>query len=126
MAAVRKLIRSSDDRILGGVCAGLAEYFNLDPTLVRAVFVLVSLLGGSGLLAYLVLWLIMPVKEDKPVAAKTNKVKARSGNFIAFFLIGLGAVLLLKNFGVTRMIHFRLFWPLLLVFGGIVLFTKKD
>lgn len=43
-----------------GVCAGLADYFDIDPTLVRALWILFTLLGGSGVLAYIILWVIMP------------------------------------------------------------------
>jgi phage shock protein C len=56
----RKIFRSRTDRMLGGVCGGLGAYFNLDPTLVRLAFVAVTLLGGSGVLIYIILWLITP------------------------------------------------------------------
>ena len=56
----KKLYRSRTDRKILGVCGGLAEYFNVDSTLVRVIVVLVALLGGCGLLAYLVAALIMP------------------------------------------------------------------
>ena len=56
----KRLVRSMDDRMVAGVCAGLANYFNLDPSLVRLLFVLVFFLGGSALLIYLILWIVMP------------------------------------------------------------------
>jgi len=56
----KKLRRSRGDRMVAGVCAGLAEYFNVDPVLVRLVFVLLALAGGPGVLLYIVLWFIMP------------------------------------------------------------------
>ncbi len=56
----KKLYRSRTDRKILGVCGGLAEYFNVDSTLVRVIVVLVALLGGCGLLAYLIAALIMP------------------------------------------------------------------
>lgn len=57
----RRLSKSSD-RILGGVCGGIAEYLDMDPTLVRIGYVLISLLSVAfpGVLAYLIFWLIMP------------------------------------------------------------------
>jgi len=57
-----KKLTKSANRILGGVCGGLAEYFNMDPTLVRILYVLVSVVSVAfpGLLVYLILWLIMP------------------------------------------------------------------
>ncbi|MBW7846537.1 MAG: PspC domain-containing protein [Bacteroidales bacterium] len=60
MTNVKKLYRSRFNRILGGVCYGLADYLNLDPTIVRVGWVLFTLLGGAGLLAYLVCWIIVP------------------------------------------------------------------
>jgi phage shock protein PspC (stress-responsive transcriptional regulator) len=56
----RRMYRDPDSRIIGGVCSGLAAYWNMDPTIVRVVFVVLVFLGGSGLLIYLILWLIMP------------------------------------------------------------------
>ncbi|HWD45778.1 MAG TPA: PspC domain-containing protein, partial [Actinomycetota bacterium] len=60
MEATRKLYRSRTDRKLGGVCGGLAEYFNLDPTLLRVLFVVLAVLGGSGLIIYLAMWILVP------------------------------------------------------------------
>jgi len=54
-------MRSSADKKIGGVCGGLAEYFDLDPTLIRVIWVLLVLCGGTGLLAYLILWIVLPV-----------------------------------------------------------------
>lgn len=56
----KKLYRSSSNRVFVGVCGGLAEYFDLDPTLVRVGWVIFSALGGSGVLAYLVCAIIIP------------------------------------------------------------------
>jgi len=56
----KRLYRSNRDVMLGGVAGGLAEYFNLDPTLVRLIFVLLALAGGPGIILYLILWIIMP------------------------------------------------------------------
>ncbi len=60
MNTVKKLTRSKFNRIIGGVCYGFAEYFNLDPTIVRIGWVLFTALGGAGALAYLVCWVIIP------------------------------------------------------------------
>ena len=57
---MKRLTRSSTDRKLAGVCAGIAEYFDLDPTLIRIGWVIFSLLGGSGLLAYIICAIVMP------------------------------------------------------------------
>lgn len=57
---VKRLVRSRRDRMLGGVCGGLAEYLDTDPTIIRLAFALSILLGGVGILAYLVMWIVMP------------------------------------------------------------------
>ena len=60
MAETRKLYRSRSNRQVAGVCGGLAEYFSMDPTLIRVLFVVLAVLGGSGLVLYLALWIIVP------------------------------------------------------------------
>lgn len=54
------LRRSKQDRMLAGVCGGIAEYLGWDPTLVRVAWIILTLLGGSGILLYLILWVVMP------------------------------------------------------------------
>ena len=60
MAATRKLYRNKTSRQLAGVCGGLAEYFNLDATLIRVLFIVLAVLGGSGVVLYIALWIIVP------------------------------------------------------------------
>jgi phage shock protein C len=56
----RKLYRSKTNRKLAGVCGGLAQYLNVDATVIRVLFVLLAVLGGSGLVLYLAMWIIVP------------------------------------------------------------------
>ena len=56
----KRLSRSTNNRMLGGVCAGVAEYFNLDPTIVRIIYVVLFFAGTVGLLLYLIMWLLIP------------------------------------------------------------------
>ena len=56
----QKLYRSRDERMIGGVCGGLGEFFGIDPTWMRLLFVLLTIFGGSGVLVYLVMLLIVP------------------------------------------------------------------
>ncbi len=60
MNEVRRLYRARFNRVIGGVCYGMANYFNMDPTIVRLIWVLFTLLGGAGILAYLVCWIVIP------------------------------------------------------------------
>jgi phage shock protein C len=56
----KKLVRSTNDQMVAGVAAGIAQYFNIDPTIIRLLFVLMAITGGHGLLVYLIMWMIMP------------------------------------------------------------------
>ncbi len=62
MTDYKKLYRIPSKGMLGGVCAGLGEYLNADPTLIRLLFVLLTLAGGSGVVLYIAMWLIVPSK----------------------------------------------------------------
>ncbi|WP_420575996.1 PspC domain-containing protein [Ekhidna sp.] len=66
--AVKKLFRSTDDRVLGGVAGGIASYFGTDPVVIRVIFVVSIFLGGAGLLVYLIMWIITP--EAKSITEK--------------------------------------------------------
>ena len=57
---IKRLYRSRRDRMIGGVCGGLAEYLDTDPTIIRLAFALSILLGGAGVIAYLIMWIVMP------------------------------------------------------------------
>lgn len=59
----KKRLTRSNNGMIGGVCAGLAEYLNLDPTIVRIVWVLMVLFVGFGILLYVILWLVMPKQQ---------------------------------------------------------------
>ena len=60
MSHNKRLYRDPDNRVLGGVCGGLGAYFNVDPVLFRLIFIIIFLVFGTGLIIYLVLWLITP------------------------------------------------------------------
>ena len=60
MEEPRKLYRSRNQRMVAGVCGGLADYFNIDATVVRVLFLILSVFGGTGLVIYLVMWIIVP------------------------------------------------------------------
>ena len=58
----KKLYRSQDNKMICGVCAGIAEYFHIDPTVIRLAFAILACFGGSGILAYFVAAIIVPPK----------------------------------------------------------------
>ena len=63
---IKRLYRSRRDKILGGVCAGIAEYFNVDPVLVRLLLIIFTLISmGLGIVAYLIAWIIVPEEPKR-------------------------------------------------------------
>lgn len=58
----KRLYRSSTDKMLGGVCAGIGEYLDVDPTVIRLLWVVLGLMGGAGLLAYIIALIVIPNK----------------------------------------------------------------
>lgn len=60
----KRVYRSRTDRVLGGVCSGIGKYFGLDPVLLRVIWAIAFFVGGAGLLAYIIAWIIIP---EEPV-----------------------------------------------------------
>ncbi|MGA8263956.1 MAG: PspC domain-containing protein [Ignavibacteriaceae bacterium] len=142
----KKWYRSRKDKMIGGVAGGLAEYFDIDPTIVRILFV-VGLFMGAGFLAYIVLWIVVPeepygletaqqtstnsgaAKETSDQNAESQTAeqaqaqtqhKQNSSHIFAAILIVFGVLLLIDNF-----VHFHAFWPLLLILIGVGILLKS-
>ena len=78
-SGTKRLYRAREGRVVAGVCAGLAAYFGVDPTLVRLAFALVTVFGGIGVLLYLVAWIVIPEEGgDGASIAETVVNKRRS------------------------------------------------
>ena len=60
----KRLYRSNTDKMICGVCGGIAEYFDIDPTLVRLAWILFTACAGSGIIAYIIATIVMPKKSD--------------------------------------------------------------
>ena len=73
---VRKLYRSRSERMIAGVCGGLGEFFGIDATLLRVLFVLLAVFGGSGIIIYLVTLIIVPEEPLKQTLGKSEMLKA--------------------------------------------------
>jgi phage shock protein C len=127
----RMLYRHPSDRVLGGVCAGLADFTGLDVALIRILwFVATIATGGGGILAYGALWLLLPVGttsqgQVRPPALELNE---RNLGRAAMLLIGLGVLWLLANMGVLPWLWSgfwwvmgMVFWPLLLIGVGYMI-----
>jgi len=61
----KKLYRSKKNKMIAGVCGGIAEYFDIDPTLVRLLGLVLVLSGGAGVIAYIIAWIIIPEKPEQ-------------------------------------------------------------
>lgn len=81
VAGRRKLMRSRTDRKIAGVCAGFAEYFDLDVTVIRVVWLIAVVCGGTGLLAYIIAWIVMPEEPAYvPVAPPASPPQPYQGS----------------------------------------------
>jgi phage shock protein C len=133
----KKLYRSRTDSILAGVCGGLAEYFDIDPSLVRVGAVLLTLAWGAGLLAYLVLWLIVPQKplesslgeEERAEtgvhgAAFEKSERDRGVFFVGMILTIIGVLLLMNNYVSFAWLSLHKLWPLLIIVVGIIIIAR--
>ena len=72
---VKRVYRSKNERMLAGVCGGLGEYFNIDPTLVRILFIIFALIVGGGILLYIILWLLIPEEPEAVENAQETPVE---------------------------------------------------
>ncbi|RIH90369.1 phage shock protein C [Calidithermus terrae] len=135
----RKLYRSEKDQVIAGVCGGLAEYFSIDPVLVRALFVLLALFGGGGFVLYLILWIVIPKASAAPAGSEDTlrqgfeEVRGearkmvqggRSSATLGWILLLVGAWFLLDNLGWLR-VNGDLLWPALLIGLGVVLLLRE-
>ncbi|HOJ76882.1 MAG TPA: PspC domain-containing protein [Bacillota bacterium] len=144
---MKRLFRSRQNAIIGGVCGGIGEYFNIDPTIIRILFVLLT---GAGILPYLILWIILPYQDQKSsdpaetIRAGAAEIgeKARNlsetirnnrpdsqhtGLLLGLGLIVIGSLILLRNLGFIwfEWINLRNLWPLLLIAFGVSLLINR-
>jgi phage shock protein C len=131
----RRLYKSRTNRMIDGVCGGVAEYFGLDPTLVRIVWVLVTLLGGSGFILYIAAMIIMPVNHEAPLATEGSAPgevvysAPDKRRFWGIVLVLIGAFVLLINLGLIAdfswwsFSHRFVFPALLIAIGAILVLT---
>ena len=140
----RRLTRSRD-QMLAGVAGGIADYFSLDPTIVRILFVISAFVSfGTAILAYIVLALVLPKEDrgeppagtprsDDPAARAAGLPDTRGidgGVILGIVLVAVGFLVLLNGFEVLRWFGWRLFdfwWPGLLILAGLALiFMRRD
>lgn len=140
----KPLCRSHSDRMLGGVCGGLANSFNIDVVWIRLFFILLTLGDGIGLMFYVILWIVLPDEEHAGMRFKTSEFSQRieemgrevneaashphpnTIKFIGFGLVIIGLFYLLKalNLPWLQWINHELLFPVLLITGGAVLLYR--
>jgi phage shock protein C len=147
----KQIVKSKTDRVIDGVCGGLAEYFGIDAVIVRLVFVILIFIKGLGLFLYLILTIIMPGadKTDRPaketirenVEELGEKIREAGENldetlskqrdskrarWFGFFLILLGIIFLLDNFNMFWWLDWDIFLALLLIVIGAWMFISRS
>ena len=126
----RKLYRSQANRIIGGVCGGMAEYFNIDPNLMRLLFIVLSFLGGSGVLIYIASLFIIPNNPDQEIPETRENLIKDKPLFWGSLLIVIGLFLLFRQLGLFYSFQFwhipwQTVWAVLLIIIGAVLLINK-
>jgi phage shock protein C len=148
-----RIFRLHQGAMIAGVCAGLGLYLGIDPTWVRIFFILLAFAGnGIGALIYLLLWIILPLEDQKRDASFSDTIQfssqeiadharqvgqelrdmvrqpdPRAGVMIGAALILIGAFYLLQNLHLPwlRWFNFDVLWPVLLIVGGIALLLRR-
>lgn len=135
-----KLYRSEKNRVIAGVCGGLGEYFEIDPVILRIILVLITIFGGSGLLIYLILWVVIPSKSkiggksEDYIKENVEEIKDKSQNVVkngngrllgGILLILLGVSFLFENLGFYVFQNVWKFWPVALIAFGLTLLSDK-
>ena len=114
-AGLRSLRRDPNDRVLGGVAAGIAHHFGIDPVLVRLGFVVTTFLGGIGAIAYFVAWVVLP---SAPAAPEATRRRTDRRQLLGYALVALGLAVVPGRFGVS--FHGGgVLWPLALIGLGV-------
>jgi len=129
----KRLYRSRKDVMIAGVCGGVAEYFDIDPVIIRILTVLLVFAGGAAKKIYLLGWLIIPKAPEgydpatttaETPATETSEDKGNKGRLVAgLILLILGFIFLASNF--IPWFHFGKLWPLILIVVGIVVIFKS-
>lgn len=151
---MNKLYRSQTDRMLGGVCGGLAKYLRVDLTIVRLFFIVLTLLGGFGPLVYFIMWIVVPLEgyvytDTHPERFDGEDIKERAGmvrddfidavkqpnqntaRFIGIALVLAGGFFMVQQLDIPWLnwLDSGVLWAALILLAGIALLiraTRKD
>lgn len=148
-----RITKSKTDRVIDGVCGGIAEYFGIDSLIVRLVFVALIFINGMGILLYIVLMIIMPKASDIERSPKetiqenvreiSERVKeageglgtelakndeekhTNRAGWLGIFLIMFGIIFLLDNLNFIRWLDKELLWPFIIIMAGAWLLIRR-
>lgn len=114
----RRLYRSNRDRMVAGIAGGLGEYFEFDPIWFRIGFVVLALGGGSGVLIYLIMWLVIPRAPEGYVASGAARGTLTGAAVIGVVFVIAGSVALVNTLSPSLG---QYVWPVVLLLGGLAL-----
>lgn len=141
----KRIYRSETDKVIGGVCGGMGDYFSIDPTWIRILFVLSIFANGIGLIAYIIGWIVIPaqrestaeatvVTEEGGVNTQTAQASAKAmtngrkhglGFLPGIILIVLGMIFLFDR--LFYWFDFDYIWPMVLIgIGAILIFRSAN
>ncbi len=148
-----RITKSRTDRVIDGVCGGLAEYFGIDSLLVRLAFIVLMFINGLGVILYIILVIIMPKAETldqspkatiqenvqeisdrikeageelgSVISKKTEEKHSNRAIWFGILLIFIGIIFLLKNLNLIRWFDNDLLWPLIIILIGAWLLIKR-
>ena len=127
----RRLYRNQSNKVIAGVCSGLGEYLNVDITIVRLIWILLTLLGGAGVMAYILAYFIIPSKPNEfaePIPSQNHDFTG--ARIFGIIFVGAGVVILLDNLEILSFHHWwhmssEFVFPGLLILAGIYFLTKR-
>jgi phage shock protein PspC (stress-responsive transcriptional regulator) len=132
----RRLTRRTDQKVVAGVCAGLGEHFDIDPVLFRVAFVVLALLGGAGVLLYILLWILLPPESgpgspgSPAISERAAKRSRAGGTWLGIAILVAGGILLIGDLGAHRpfpwVIRPGIVWGVALVLLGILLYQRGE
>jgi len=138
---VKKIYRSKTQKIIGGVCGGFGEYFDIDPVIIRVIW-FILLLGGVGLLAYIIAWIIIPIEPEGFNYGKNEETKVEENKgstddnarmLLGIILVIVGLLFFMREFwyfdDVFEQIFrfsWRYFLPALLITLGIYIIVQRS
>jgi phage shock protein C len=129
--ARQRLYRSQSNKVIAGVCGGIGEYANIDPTIVRLVWIFLTFFGGSGILIYIFAYFIIPEKPAESGSVdSTARTDITPSRILGITFVGVGAIILLDNLDIISFHHWwHMSWefilPAIFILTGIYFLIRQ-